>query len=131
MVEVHGWITLRETYEVTDEENFELILNQINDEIQKLKYSNLEIKRINGECFIQFLSCTNHMSSDIKEIISFYKIVGKVAKGSYGLLYVHNDEDKDSYNHFIVYRLVRGIVEMHQDNLLSPIVPIIEDEDFN
>ncbi|MDE6252645.1 MAG: hypothetical protein K2M78_08405 [Lachnospiraceae bacterium] len=25
MVEVHGWITLRETYEVTDEENLEMI----------------------------------------------------------------------------------------------------------
>lgn len=26
VVEVHGWITIRETYEATDEENFEMIL---------------------------------------------------------------------------------------------------------
>lgn len=127
MVEVHGWITLRETYEVTDEENLEMVLRQINDEIEKLKYSNLQIKRVNGECFIEILLCTNHMSPDVKEVISFYEIVGKVAKGSYGLLYVHNDEDEDSYNDFMVYRLARGRVEIYRDNLLSPIVPIIED----
>ena len=130
MVEVHGWITLRGTYELIDEENFEMILKQVIREIKKLKYSNLEIKRVNGECFIEILSCTNHMSSDVKEIISFYKIVGKIAKGSYGLLYVHNDEDKNSYNDFMVYRLARGWVEIYRDNLLSPIVPTIEDEDI-
>lgn len=131
MVEVHGWITLRETYEATDEENFEMILKRVNDGIEKLRYSKLQIKRINGECFIEFLSCTNHMSSDVKEVISFFEIVGKVAKGSYGLLYVHNDEDKDSYNDFMVYRLARGRVDIYRDNLLSPIVPIIEDRGFN
>lgn len=129
MVEVHGWITIRETYEVTDEENFDEILNLINVEIKKLNYCNPQIKRINGECFIELLACTNHMSLDVKEMISFFDIVGKVAKGSYGLLYLHNDEDKDNYNSFVVYRLARGKVEMYQDSLLSPIVPIIEDID--
>ena len=36
MVEVHGWITIRETYEVTDEENFDEILKLIDAEIKKL-----------------------------------------------------------------------------------------------
>lgn len=38
MVEIHGWITIRETYEATDEENFEMILKQVNDELEKLNY---------------------------------------------------------------------------------------------
>lgn len=129
MVEVHGWITIRETYEATDEENFEVILKEINVEIKKLNYCNPQIKRINGECFIEMLACTNHMSLDIKELLSFFEIVGRVAKGSYGLLYVHNDEDKDNHNSFIVHRLTRGKVDIYQDVLLSPIVPIIEDAD--
>lgn len=129
MVEIHGWITIRETYEVTDEENIEMIINQVNIEIEKLNYCKPQIKRINGECFVEFLSCTNHMSSDAKELLSFFGIVGKVAKGSYGLLYIHNDEDEDNYNFFMVYRLARGKVEIYQDDLLSPIVPTIEDMD--
>ena len=129
MVEIHGWITIRETYEVTDEENFEMILKQVKVELEKLNYCDPQIKWINGECFIEFLSCTNHMSLDVKELLSFFGIVGKVAKGSYGLLYIHNDEDEDNYNSFMVYRLARGKVEIYQDDLLSPIVPTIEDID--
>lgn len=129
MVEVHGWITIRETYEATDEENFDQILRMIDVEIKKLKYCNPQIVRINGECFFELLACTNHMSLDVKELISFFEIVGKVAKGSYGLLYVHNDEDKDNYNFFEVHRLARGKVEIYRDTWLSPIVPIIEDID--
>ena len=124
MVEIHGWITIRETYEATDEENFEMILKQVNDELE-----NLNIKRINGECFIELLSCTNHMSLDVMELLSFFEIVGKVAKGSYGLLYMHNNEDEDNYNSFMVYRLARGKVKIYQDDLLSPVLPTIEDID--
>lgn len=129
MVEIHGWITIRETYEATDEENFEMILKQVNYELEKLNYCNPNIKNINGECFIELLSCTNHMSPDVIELLSFFEIVGKVAKGSYGLLYMHNNEDEDNYNSFMVYRLARGKVKIYQDDLLSPVVPTIEDID--
>ena len=104
-----------------------MILKQVNDELEKLNYCNLNIKRINGECFIELLSCTNHMSLDVMELLSFFEIVGKVAKGSYGLLYMHNNEDEDNYNSFMVYRLARGKVKIYQDDLLSPVVPTIED----
>lgn len=128
MVELHGFITLRESYEINDEENFGEILNKVNAEIKNLKYSSLQIKSVNGEHFIGFLSFTNHMSEDIKEMISFFGKVGKIAKGSYGLLYIHNDEDEDNYNYFIVHRLARGRVDVYKDNLLSPTVPVLEDE---
>lgn len=127
MVELHGWITLRDTYEATDEENIEMILKRVKYEIKKLKYSTLQIKSMDGEHFIEFSSYTNHMSLDVKEIISFFEAVGNVAKGSYGLLYVYDDEDMNSYNNFMVYRLARGAVELYQDHFLSPIVPVVED----
>ena len=129
MVEVHGWITIRETYEAIDEENFDEILKRINVEIENLNYCSPKIKRINGECFIEMLACTNHLSSDVMELISFFDVVGKISKGSYGLLYMHNDEDKDNYNFFVVHRLARGKVEIYRDSVLAPIVPIIEDLD--
>lgn len=127
MVEMHSWITLRESYKATDEENFEIVLNRVNKKIERLKYSNLQIKVINGEYFIEFSLYANHMSPDVKELISFFRIIGNIAEGSYGLLYIYDDEDKRSFGGFRVYRLARGKVRKYSDNLLSPIVPIIED----
>ena len=52
----------------------------------------------------------------------------KVKKnGSYGLLYVHDDESKDDCNSFVVYKLARGKVERIADTLLSPFIPTVED----
>ncbi|KRF32213.1 hypothetical protein ASG93_04815 [Paenibacillus sp. Soil787] len=52
--------------------------------------------------------------------------------GSYGLLYVHNDEDfkgeDDNSNNFIVWKLARGKLTQEKDNYLSPYIPVVEDE---
>ena len=129
MVEVHGWITLRQTYKVVDDDNVEILIKQINDEIMKIEYPPIQIKVNNGNYYIEFSVYTNHMSSDINDLITFFETVGKIAEGSYGLLYIRNDEDRHNYNNFIVYRLARGKVQTLQDVMLSPFVPIIEDED--
>lgn len=127
MIEMHGWITLRESYKDTDEEDVEMVLNHVNKTIERLKYNNLQMKVINGEYFIEFSLYANHMSPDVKELISFFQIIGSIAEGSYGLLYIYDDEDKRNTNGFRVYRLAKGKVKKYNDNLLSPIVPIIED----
>jgi len=46
---------------------------------------------------------------------------------SYGLLYVHNDEDRDRSNEFVVYRLAQGAITQFPDSLLSPFVPTVDD----
>lgn len=129
MVEVHGWITLRETYKVVDDDNVEPLIKQINNEIEKIEYPQIQIKVNNGNYYIEFSVYTNHMSSDIDDILGFFETVGKITEGSYGLLYLHNDEDRDNYNNFIVYRLAKGKVQVLQDEMLSPVVPVLEDED--
>lgn len=128
MVEAHGWITLRETYKVVDEDNIDEILKKIHEEIDKIKYPKLQLRVLNGEYFIEFSLYTNHMSGDVKDLIAFFKTVGIIAEGSYGLLYLHNDEDSENYNNFVVHRLARGEVQVFQDTMLSPAVPTIEDE---
>lgn len=129
MVEVHSWITLRETYKVVDDDNIEALIKQINDEIEKIEYPQIQIKVNNGNYYIEFSVYTNHMSSDINDLIVFFGTVGKIAEGSYGLLYIRNDEDSHNYNSFIIHRLARGKVQILQDAMLSPVVPILEDED--
>lgn len=101
MVEVHGWITLRETYKLVEDEN--------------------------GEYFIEFSRYANHRSGDVMDLLSLFETVGRIAEGSYGLLYMHDDEDREHYNDFVVYRLARGRVTVFQDSFLSPLIPVVED----
>lgn len=128
MVEVHGWITLRETYRVVDDEDMEGILERIRKVIADSAYPSLQIQVNNGEYFIEFSRYTNHLSSDVTGLLSSFEIVGRIAKGSYGLLYMHNDEDSKHGNEFVVYRLARGRVTVFQDSFLSPLIPAVEDE---
>lgn len=129
MVEIHGWITLRETYRLVDDEDMEGILEKIQKEIDRSAYPSLQIKVNNGEHFIEFSRYTNHMSGDVMKLLSIFETVGRIAEGSYGLLYMHNDEDSELYNDFVVYRLARGRVAIFQDPFLSPMAPTVEDED--
>ncbi|MDE5748323.1 MAG: immunity 7 family protein [Acetatifactor sp.] len=128
MVEVHGWITLRETYRVVDDEDMEGILEKIRKVIDESEYPSLQIQVNNGEYFIEFSRYTNHLSGDVTELLSIFETVGRIAEGSYGLLYMHNDEDSKHCNEFVVYRLARGRVTAFQDSFLSPLIPTVEDE---
>lgn len=130
MVEMHGWLTIRDTYKVTDIDNTEKIIKILNQEFKALNYFNPKIEWMNGECYLQISLYSNHWSEDCEEILKLYRIIGDKAEGSYGLLYVHNDENIEYSNEFITYRLVRGRVELFNDTLLSPYIPTIEDEEL-
>lgn len=132
MVELHCWITIRETYEISDDENIEKLLPFLNKELNELAYYNIKIKRMNGECYMEFSIFENHFAS-AKEALNLFTKVGEIAKGSYGLLYIHDDEDKYSYNSFQVWRLARGKITKFDDTILSPYVPTAEefDEELN
>ena len=64
----------------------------------------------------------------VKDLLAFFENIGRIAQGSYGLLYMHNDEDSRRHNDFVVYRLARGRVTIFRDELLSPLIPTVEDE---
>lgn len=128
MVEIHCFITLRDSFKPCDEEN-ENYLPLIQKEIEKLEYYEIELKSKNGERYIEFSHFTNHLGTDFSELLEFFGNVGKIAEGSYGLFYMHNDEDQNEYNSFHVWRLAKGEVRKFKDRLLSPFVPTVEDFD--
>lgn len=129
MVEVHGWITLRETYKAVDDENMEKVIVSVEKEIRKLARPLIQIKVNNGAHFVEFSLYTNHMSGDVKDLLDIFKNVGRLAEGSYGLLYIHNDEDEDGQREgFMVHRLARGRVNVFRDEFLSPLIPTVEDD---
>ena len=88
----------------------------------------IEIK--NGEYFMQFSSFSNRINPETSEIFEVFKLIGEIAEGSYGIIYLYNDEDTDGKeNYFQVFSLARGMIKENLDEFLSPIIPTIEDRD--
>ena len=128
MFEYHGWITLRSTAEAVDDEP-PLRLKEIQDLVNGLAGHGLtDLRQINGEHYIHLGGFTNHRGPQGAQVIGLFAKVGHLAPGSYGLLYVHDDEDPGYELEFRVFRLVRGTVTEHADQHLSPVIPALEDE---
>ncbi|GMQ63650.1 Imm7 family immunity protein [Vallitalea maricola] len=131
MYEFHGWAVIQETPQVIDEENIDDIAKMIEDYIDNLNWESgiLKIFAVNGEYQIIVSGLSNHKTQESEELLGVYKYIAKIAPGSYGLLYVKDDEDtKGLDNEFIVYTLVRGNLSIQKDTFLSPFIPIVEDE---
>ena len=135
MIELHGWITIREHYKQyeAEEENIDIIVNYIKKELDKQLNKQLwfkpQIKVLNGEYYMEFALFANHKNSELEEVFQLYKIVGQAAKGSYGLLYLHDDEaNSGRQNEFQVFVLAKGEVKQCNDPFLSPFIPIVEEE---
>ena len=79
MVELHGWITIRDTYKVTEEDNTREIADEINRVIDELGYPDLKAKWMNGACCFQCSFYTNHWDGRIQDIINLYNLVAEKA----------------------------------------------------
>ncbi|WP_370936647.1 Imm7 family immunity protein [Amycolatopsis sp. cg13] len=129
MFEYHGWISLRSTAEAVDDEP-PLRLDEIQALVDDLAgYALIDLQPMNGRYYIHLGGHPNHRGQQGAEVIDLFAKVGRLAPGSYGLLYVHDDEHPEHQLSFRVFRLVRGEVTEHADHLLSPVIPILEDEE--
>lgn len=131
MVELHGWALIRENFVAdSEEDNIERIVSRFRTEIRKLEIDEklLRMDYCNGEAVVTATKLANHYSDDIKGIIDFFKQIAFVAPGSYGLLYLYNDEDTNGFdNVFQVFVLSKGSFVLHRDPFLSPYIPGVED----
>lgn len=131
MYEYHGWATIRETATCDEEDNMEKIVINIKEYINNLNWCNgiLDLHVVNGEYQLIIAGLTNHKGHEAKELFMLYNYIAREAPGSYGLLYIWDDEDKDGFsNKFQVHVLVRGQVKLQEDPFLSPCIPVIEDK---
>jgi hypothetical protein len=128
MFEYHGWITLRSTAEAVEDEP-PLRLAEIQQLVNEFAGHGLtDLRPINGDLQLHVGGHRNHRGSQDTDVIELFAKVGSIAPGSYGILYVHDDEDPEHDLEFRIFRLVRGIVTDHADHLLSPVIPTVEDE---
>jgi hypothetical protein len=88
----------------------------------------LRICYSNGEATLTATRLANHLSGDITGIVGLFERIALVAPGSYGLLYLYDDEDGDGRsNEFQAFVLSRGQFRRQQDPFLSPYRPMVED----
>ncbi|WP_392563680.1 Imm7 family immunity protein [Orbus wheelerorum] len=131
MVEYYGWISISDsTYESDDNEmnsileniNSFILTNEMNESLGVIK-----IHKVNGLSQLLLSGCRNRLSQEVIDIFELYKYIASIAKGSYGLLYLKNDESDDAFNEFEVFVLARGKIRKEKDPFLSPCIPTIED----
>lgn len=133
MFEYHGWITVRNSPGEEEDEGAlpDSVRAGIDDQLMTVEDGTSLIHRqtVNGAIQIHLAGFLNHRSSQGDALIEAFKRIAALAPGSYGLLYVWDDEDPDGRrNEFQAFVMRRGQVTRQSDSFLSPCIPTIEDE---
>ena len=130
MIELHGWLTIRETFEDEDllsQNEIEVVMQRVKAIIQS-NTCDIKLQYVNGTAFLHTLFSSNHHTSEVDEIIETYKSISQIAIGSYGMIYLQDDEDKNHCNEFQVYIFKRGQCIYQIDTHFSPCIPTIESD---
>lgn len=126
MVELHGWLSVWETYEdedLTPRDELDKIMRKVKAIVSA---SGIELKYINGVPFVNTTVYSNHRTAEVDNIIEVYKSISKTATGSYGVIYLLDDEDDEHYNEIQKYVFKKGDCIYKIDEDFSPCIPTIE-----
>lgn len=137
MFEFHGWAKIR-LPDDDDDRGFSAIgrgpeydaikqlrnaINEAHDEFCEFDI----LKAGNGLIVLSAHGLRNHR---YEPVIGLFRWVATELPDSYGLLYIHDDEDssrgEDFGNEFRVWRLALGKFEELSDPFLSPVIPTVE-----
>lgn len=131
MYQYHGWavIAQSENDEITNTEDDKMLLH-IQQYIAGIKDNMdvIEIKAINGQYHFWITGFSNHKPLSRYNPINILRDLGEIASGSYGMLYVYDDEDEIYFNEFRAYVLARGCLTEKKDSFLSPLIPTLADK---
>ena len=130
MTELHGWLAIRETYgdeDLLPRDVLEGIVKKVDKIIAENTYGVKMLSR-NGSRYLETLFDSNHRTAEVDGIIGVYKSVAGTATGSYGMIWLWDDEDAVHYNEFQVFVFKRGKCFFRTDTDLSPCMPVIEDD---
>ncbi|MBF6124412.1 immunity 7 family protein [Nocardia brasiliensis] len=128
MFEYHGWLTVQYDVEYDDHAQIESTYQDVKARLDAFDTGSglVDLRRVNGKIQLHFAGYTNHPHWSI---LDGFKEIGSIAPGSFGTLWIRNDEDPVLYNEFQVFVMRRGQTTTQKDTLLSPCVPLIENQD--
>ncbi len=135
MFEFHGWVTIR--VDDQDDPDMDGISRREEKAVRRLRkaiqeaddeFSLFNLRQTSNGMIVLFAhGLRNHR---YEPVIDLFRWVATELPYSYGLLYVHDDEDQnrggDYENEFRVWRLARGHFEEMSDPFLSPYIPTVE-----
>lgn len=129
MVELHGWLCIRAC--AGDEDRLpagseDAVIQSVLSALEASPRKT-DLQYANGTPYLRTLLDANHRGTETDEIIELYRKIAETASGSYGMIWLHDDEDAQHFNAFQVYLFRRGTMELHPDPWLSPCIPVIED----
>lgn len=75
MLELHGWVTIRETYKASfdEEDHVDIVIEKIKNEIDRLSWFKPQIKALNGEWFMEFTIFANRPNRRHRRFFGFMK----------------------------------------------------------
>ncbi len=126
MVEFHGWAVI--SYHFSDDNESKEIefmnkfMNLLNDKYSLyLERKIFDIKEYNLLTSFQAFGNFNHKPNEFAPI-EIFEWLAKNSSGSYGLLYIYDDEDVRYKDQFQVYTLKKGqLISEKKDCYLYPI----------
>jgi hypothetical protein len=134
MVSYHGWIKIWETPYESDDDHLDEIVAQIKQYVDKVKWSNsfIDVRYANGIPLFSIQGCNNHkwggyLDGNYNNLLEIFKLIGKIAPGSFGLLYIIDDEEEGFQNECQVFIMKKGVLEKVKDPFFSPLIPTVED----
>ncbi|MCP4526171.1 MAG: hypothetical protein GY833_09705 [Aestuariibacter sp.] len=123
MIEYYGWVNIRDNAYESDSSDLYQIVEDIKSLTEEIEFDGriLQLKWMNGNCILCAAGSTNHRTKSVTDVIKLVEIIAQRAPGSYGVLYVYDDEDKEGTNdEFQVFRIAKGKCSVEQDKLFSP-----------
>lgn len=133
MLEFHGWLTVFSSPGETETELEDdvMAIERLRTLVDKLNAPPglVDLRTVNGQGQWHFGGSTNHRTHDVDDLLSLVRDIARAAPGSYGLVYLHDDESDTKSNEFSVLVVSRGRVVEHKDPFLSPVIPVVEDSE--
>ncbi len=129
MIELFAWLSVHSTCADEDTlppENEKQIMTNVQEILQKSDCG-IRLQYLNGQPFLQTAFCSNHHTAETDALIDTYRRVAETASGSYGVLYLRDDEDARYGNDMQVYKFRRGTVTPGIEPDFSPCIPMLED----
>jgi hypothetical protein len=130
MIDINGWLVLSNSADgETHSGSLSEGLSDLKEYVLSLGSFNqvFAFNKVNQNHVLNITIAHNHNLDYIDMIEELLNKVAKRLIGSYGLVYVWNDEDLENHNNFVVYKLAKERVTKERDPFLSPCNPIIEE----
>ena len=128
MFEFHGWASINYDTHDTDTALQDECWSRVEERVRKLGSELVRMQRYNGCDSLHLGGQHNHRT---EYVIDLFRWLAENTPGTYGLLYVRDDEDNsrggDHGNEFRVWKLCRGSLSELGDPFLSPCIPTVED----